>query len=73
MIPEGGYDRDVRFTPARNDEIRDNSITRMRRQWEEERDALARSVVSMLACRPRAIRGSGPRSKPRSFLRTIGW
>ena len=25
---------------ARNDEIRDN-ITRMRRQWEEERDALA--------------------------------
>jgi hypothetical protein len=46
MIPEGGYDRDVRFTPARNDEIRDNSITRMRRQWEEERDALARSVLS---------------------------
>jgi hypothetical protein len=25
---------------ARNDEIRDN-ITRMRREWEEERDALA--------------------------------
>jgi hypothetical protein len=58
-------------TNARNDEIRDN-VTRMRCQWEEERDALATVRRFNAPCRPRAIRGSGRRSKPRSFPSTIG-
>jgi hypothetical protein len=48
----------------RNDEIRDN-VTRMRSEWEAQRDALATP-------RPKAIRDSGPRSPLRSLQSIIG-
>jgi hypothetical protein len=46
---------------ARNDEIRDN-VTRMQREWEAQRGALATFP-------PKAMFGSGPRSR-RSHLKT---
>ena len=50
---------------ARDDEIHDN-VTRMRRQWEEERDALAtvRRFNARLSAKGYSW-GSGLRSKPR--------
>ena len=54
---------------ARNDEIRDN-VTRMRRVWAAERQALA-TVRRFNAANGKL--GSGPRLPPRSFQNIIGW
>ena len=56
---------------ARNDEIRDN-VTRMQREWEAQRGALAtvRRFNAILSAR--AIRGFGPRLPPRSRQSTTG-
>lgn len=45
---------------ARNDEIRDN-VTRMRREWEAQRDALATVRRFNARLSAKAIRGSGQR------------
>jgi hypothetical protein len=48
---------------ARNDEIRDN-VTRMRREWEAQRNALATVRRFNATLSAKAMFGSGPRLPP---------
>jgi hypothetical protein len=56
---------------ARNDKIRDNG-TRMQREWEAQRGALATVRRFNASLPPKAIRGSGPRSLPLSRQNITG-
>ena len=48
---------------ARNDEIRDN-VTRVRREWEAQRNALATVCRFNATLSAKAMFGSGPRLPP---------